>query len=444
MIGLYLHRDGLRFCAKLGGSFSIYDHPLDDREPWDSEWIEGAFEMAKVELSFSSKDDFRLLVDRPHAYAVAQSVPFGEKQLAQVLENYLEEECPEDIEDLQFDHLLLHSKGQHSTVLGFWIRKNILSAWCRYADEQALNSLDIQPAESMLLPDPKAEPSLKLSRDLQGNTRYCSLHMVDGLPHLTLGSLKSKSLEKAAQHLKLQGSHWSQLKQLLLDKELSEWQGLESALGIPHCEFFDSPIPSDPFSAAALEGAPILFQFRKGHFAQKGIGERLLAPLLIATCACCAWLGVWTWSNHHEAELTAKKVKNLRRSKAELWTMLFPEKRVPSSRMSQQLEGYLKSLNNGSNNSEDDGNISSLQALGLLFSAIEADDDVLIERASIGKSINLTGSSRNQDRIYKLSEGFQDNKDFREPNITSTKRNKEGQAPIYQFRFSTAYTGDEP
>jgi len=139
--------------------------------------------------------------------------------------------------------------------------------------------------------------------------------------------------------------------------------------------------------------------------------------------------------------MTKKKV--MTQNKNKVWKRLFPERPVPKSRMSEQMKGHYKVFTGEDKNNSNEEHISSLQALGLLFTNIKPDDEVLIERASIGKSITLTGTSAMQDRIYNLSEGFKNNKDFREPNITSTKRGKEGEAPVYQFRFSTAYIGDE-
>ena len=443
MIGLYLHRDGLRFCAQNGDAMSIYDHDLDDRPPWNESWIESGFELAKAELNFTFREDFRLLVDRPHAIAVSQSVPFGEKQLPQVLENFLEEELPEDIEDFQFDYRVLHTKGTQSAVLGFWIRKKLLSAWCHFSDEQAFNSLDIQPAESVLLPSAQAMPTLRIYKDLQQRIRFGSLQIIEGLPQMTLGILPSSQPEKLEKLLRLQGCRNDNISQLEIDPECSELFVLQEKFNIPERKETSPVIPSDPFSSFAFDDAFFDLQFRKGEFVQKGVAERLLYPTLLATLAICAWLGSLSWANHQQAKTLFNKTQSLSHNKAKVWKRLFPQKRVPQSRMTQQMEGYYKEFTGETKNNSDEEHISSLQALGLLFTSIEPDDEVLIERASIGKSITLTGTSADQNRIYKLSEGFKNNSDFREPNITSTKRGKEGEAPLYQFRFSTAYTGDQ-
>jgi hypothetical protein len=443
MIGLYLHRDGLRFCAQSGDSMVIYDHDLDDRPPWNESWIESGFELAKAELKFTFREDFRLLVDRPHAMAVSQSVPFGEKQLPQVLENFLEEELPEDIEDFQFDYRVLHTKGTQSAVLGFWIRKKLLTAWCHFSDEQAFNSLDIQPAESVLLPSAQAMPTLRIYKDLQQRVRFGSLQIIEGLPQMILGILPSAQADKLEKLLRLQGSRNDNISQLEIDPELSELFVLQEKFNIPERKENSPAIPSDPFSSFAFNDAFFDLHFRKGEFVQKGISERLLYPVLIATVALCAWLGTVTWANHQSAQTMTNKTKVLSLNKNKVWKRLFPQKRVPQSRMSEQMKGHYKEFTGESNNKSDDEHISSLQALGLLFTSIKPDDEVLIERASIGKSITLTGTSAMQDRIYNLSEGFKKNSDFREPNITSTKRGKEGETPVYQFRFSTAYIGDE-
>jgi type II secretory pathway component PulL len=421
----------------------MYDHEFDDRSPWDESWIESGFDLARSELAFSYKDDFRLLVDRPHSFAVAQSVPFGEKQLGQILENYLEEELPEDIEDFQFDYQVLHSQGQQSAILGFWIRKKLLASWCHFADERSFNSLDIQPAEGVLLPSASSQPTLRIVKDIQGGVRFSSLHLVSGLPHLTLGRLPKVNLPKLKQFLQLQGTHKDSLQLLEIDPELTELMEIQSHLSIPNKADLSPRLPGDPFTPAACNTDGLQLNFRKGEFAQKGLGERLVAPLAIATLALCTWVGGLTYANHQEAKLIAKKTNGLRQTKNQIWKELFPKRRVPKSRMAQQMEGMLKEMNGEGKKSTDEEHISSLQALGMLFSHIEPNDEVLIQRANIGKkSINLSGSASNQDDVYKLSQGFKNNGDFQEPNITSTKGGKEGEPPVYKFRFSTTYTGE--
>ena len=438
MIGLYLHREGLRFCIKRDEAWLVYDHALENQKPWDENWIVSAFELAKADLGLTFNENFVLLVDRPHAYCTAQSVPFGEKQLPQVLENYLEEEIPEDIEDYQFDFRVLHSKGVHSSVLGFWIRRRILEAWCHFADENSLNSLDIQPAESYLLPPMGSEPRLTLYLDMQGQIRYSCLVHIEGFPQLTLGLLsKDVSLEHAIKTFRLQGSQWGMVPEIMLDSRLISLSGLHKALGIAKESFFEAHAQLDPFCELAFNNAGLKLDFRKGEFAQRGILERVIWPAAIALLAITLWMVSLSYKTYCEAKNLRADGDQVRVQKAQIWKKLFPDKRVPESRMASQMEGYYKAMS-GQDSQESDSEASSLQVLGRLFSYIKPDEALQIEKVSIGKNISISGTGTNYNHINQtMKMGFKDQKEFEFPQTSEVDRG----AGLRGFTFNTKYLG---
>lgn len=442
MIAILLHRSGARFSRIDKAEVLSYDHDFDERQPWDPDWLASAFEMAQLDLNFGPTDDLMLLIDRPYTHSVAQSVPFTEKQLPQVLENYLEEEIPSDIESFQFDYRLLSSKGQHSAVLGFWIPKNILSTWCQFADENAFNSLDIQPAELYLFDFSEDKSNFTITKDLDGHLRYAGLNLKDTLPQLTLGSwLPSCSPELAIKTLRLQGSDWKRYQKITLDHQLQSWAEHFGQLGLEQNDLRFKTFGDDPFCEAALQGTPTGLDFRRGEFAQKGILERILWPCAMATLFLSGWILTLGWSAFEESQLIDKKVSELNQEKRHIWKELFPNKRVPQTRMESQMKGLYKNMTGeGINNQGEEEQASSLQALGLLFTHISPDDDIIIEDAIIDKSIIIKGVSTDAESVAKLSEGFGNNNPFEDPNISTTDKGRNPEYPT-TFRFTTRYTG---
>lgn len=423
-----------------GEGFEVYDHSFDDRRSWDQDWIAEAFEKGREELHFSSKDDFRLLVDQPWAHSVAQSVPFGEKQLPDVLENYLEEELAEDIENYRFDYRVLHTQAQHSAVIGFWIHAQVLSSWCAFADEMALNSFDVQPAELALIPEKIETKELTLLKDLAGRVRFSAFTMENGLPQLTLGSLVGgMGLDKLVQALRFQGGQWSSMDAIRLDSQLEEFKGLGDVLGIAELREFDQKIQGDPFSSWQLEDRSLRLHYRKGDLAQKGMEERLLIPCGVLTIFLCLYLGVMAWSRYELADREELQKRVYQQKRTSIWKSLFPNERVPNSRMVELMEGKRKVIMGDSGDTKKDGEeISSLQVFGKLFTFIEPEEAVFIERANIGKTIQLSGKSTDQPSVYRLGEGFADRSVFRQPNINATQKGES-----FIFKFSTAYVGEE-
>lgn len=441
MIGLVLHQQGIRFASTQGSEFAIYDHELDGEKPWDPAWVSAAFECGKASLGFSERDDFRLMVDTPWSHAVAQNVPFGEKQLEQVLENYLEEEFPDDIEDYAFDYRLLDRQSSSCSVLGFWIHADILRAWTSLADELSLNALDIQPAEEALLARAK-DHRLDICTDLQGRLRYSLFLKGESLPQLTLGLLPATtSPQRLLTHLKLQGGNWAQVSGVDLELGLEDHKESLEKLGLSNIETTRPALPGDPFSPHALDfstAAPL--QFRKGEFAQKGIAERLVWPATVLGFALCILFLALSWSNV-KATQDAHTEKRIHEAQmAAIWKKLFSD-RPPKSRMVQNMEGRYKAMTGTDTKPGDEKEISSLQVLGKLFSYLGKDDLITIEKIVITKSIQISGFASDQERIYRMNEAFQNQTDFKKPNITSQDRSND-EGPRFTFRFSTSYLGE--
>ena len=105
------------------------------------------------------------------------------------------------------------------------------------------------------------------------------------------------------------------------------------------------------------------------------------------------------------------------------------------------MKGLYKNMTgDGGNSQGQDEQASSLQALGLLFTHISPDDDIIIEDAIIDKSIILKGVSTDADSVAKLSEGFGGNNPFEAPNVSTTDKGRNPDYPT-TFRFTTRYTG---
>lgn len=408
-------------------------------EPEDLETI---FREAQNQLKFSNREDFRLLVDFPLCHSVSQSVPFPENQLAQVLENYLEEELPYDIEDYSFDYKVLASKGTNSSVLGFWIQRQVLKAWTQLADELSLNSIDIQPAEMALLDEISEQPSLILTTDFDGNLRYCSLMQLGVMPNFVLGSIPSHQIdvESVAKILRFSVSNWEGVSSIRLSKELKSLEGMKDTLQVQSFEVIDDENFCDPFSHYATGGKAELknlsFNYRKGDFAQRGLEERILWPVVLLAICLIGTLGVMSWQKYQLKLREKQKLVLLKRQKMEIWKKLYPGQKFPPSRTLNRMQANYKEATGTTGKGKDDNEkTSSLQILGKLFTYIKPDDEVLIERVTISKrSVTMRGHAPDAERAYRLGEGFKNQSEFKTPNLSVTFKEKKG---VNDFKFNT-------
>jgi type II secretory pathway component PulL len=196
----------------------------------------------------------------------------------------------------------------------------------------------------------------------------------------------------------------------------------------------------DPFSLAALQDDRPLLNFRKGEFVQKGILERIVWPISISALCLFAWLISMTWSNLHQAKLVEKGSAQLRQEQKDIWKALFPNKRPPQSRMASQMQGLYGNMTGEGDSHGNEERASVLQTLGLLFTHISPDEDVLIEKAILDKSINLSGVCNNTNSIAQLTEKFKGQTKFKEPSVDTNNKGRNPDYPI-TFKFSTEYLG---
>lgn len=441
MIGIYQARDHILFLAKGKGEVKPYRTDILSDE-MGRESLRTIFEEARKEVGFTRRDDFRLLLDFPLSHCVSQSVPFPEKQLGQVLENYLEEELPENIENFVFDYQLLYSKEQRSSVLGFWMRRDLLKLWCELADELSLNSLDIQPAELALLPDSADAPSLLLREDHQKLLRFSCMSLRDGLPHLCMGRL-SASLQdhRLTQTLQLMGPEWSEVREIRTTSNLSGIANkLKEQLGIARVEILKVARPEIFFLDWALEdkttavGSRAL-QYRRGEFAQRGLGEKILIPVMVIALALFALLLSQVWSTQLELKRQRAMNEALNAQTHQVWKKLFPGVEKPRNlSVLRALQDRYNQMTIG--DLEDDANISALQAMGLLFKYIESYQGLNIETISISNiSVSIKGTADTLDTLDRLEAGFNNEaamKDFNKPN-----KNHQAKEKGFQFTFST-------
>ncbi|MBF0197181.1 MAG: hypothetical protein HQL32_05705 [Planctomycetes bacterium] len=441
-IGIYINAERLRFYSTAGESIITFDQDLKDEEGQELS-IYDLFSNAQDELDFSPSEDFRLLVDFPLCHSVVQTVPFPEGQLAQVLENYLEEELPCDLEDCCFDYRVLASKGSHTSAIGFWISRKVVAQWSELSDELSLNSLDIQPAEMTFLPDFKAEPKLSLTQDGWGKVRYSCFVMRENLPSFSLGALPASSSnpESLAKLLLFQGTDWANIKKIECASSLENYEALPELLGIEEAEFIKMPEDESPDSFALYALAKqnpitdVQFNYRKGEFARKGMDQYIALPIILISLALTGFIGSVAWKKYDDTEKSKMMLTQITESKKEMWTKLYPTERFNSSRLLHKLKDRLGVLNKeGGDIPQDESQVSALQVLGKLFSYIDSDEGVMVLKASITSSISLTGTAENSESVFELSKNFKNQDVFKEPEISdSPNRSGEGRS----FKFNT-------
>ena len=459
MVGIYCSKNLIRFSRPdKKGQMVRQEYMLGGEEVEQvSATIESIFKTAQKELGFNAVEDFRLLVDFPLCYSIAQMVPFPESQLAQVLENYLEEELPNDIEDYAFDYQVLESKGASSSILAFWIKRSVLQEWSELANEWSLNSLDIQPAEMALIKSSLGdEPTVDFQLDPLKRVRYCSLLQKNQLPHLTIGMFKdSDSDENIKKTLQFSLTDLSDIKKCTIHPELSQIETIKSVINCEQNESFETTRFVDCFEEYAVDNPKIKqLNYRKGDFAQKGIEEKVLIPVIILFVAILSCIGAFAWKNHQLHSNEKIRQAALQKQMKNNFQMLAPGIPVPKSNSVKlrinELKRALGIQNNNSKSKKDDNkNFSALQTLGQLFLYIEQDPEVVITRASLNsKSINLTGTTTEQERAYKLKTLFKNQKIFETPDVRATKVRKvvaaenpgdaETEDIKYKFTFKTS------
>lgn len=440
MISIHANKKTLRFSAQAkNGSLQTREYSLENTGEAQTS-LENIFNMAQKELQFEVSDDFRLLVDFPLCHSIAQMVPFPESQLSQVLENYLEEELAEDIEDYVFDFHTLAAKGTNSSILAFWIKRSVMEEWSDLANEYGLNSLDIQPAE-MALVDLKSEVNtLQIQPDLNGSLRFSYLSNKDMLPHLCIGSLSTHdSPETIQQIFKMNITDISDLKRCILHPKIENKSVITDILSCDEKLEYDDSKYADLFEEYGLHENHKVLNYRKGEFAQKGIEEKIMIPVMLVFLALCASIFSLIYKNKKVEKSYERRVHLMQRQQQNIWKELIPDKKMPKSRIIPTLitAGGLKTEEDSSK-SGDDTAYSALQDLGQLFLYIAEDDDVLITRAAInGKSISLKGTSIELPRVYKLGEGFKNQDKYNAPRIKGTESKKDDQK-IYKFTFNTS------
>jgi hypothetical protein len=460
MVGIYCSKNLVRFSRPgKAGEIVSKEYQLGGEDVDQvTATVESIFKTAQKDFGFTAAEDFRLLIDFPLCQSVAQMVPFPESQLSQVLENYLEEELPNDIEDYAFDYQVLESKGANSSILAFWIKRTVLQEWTDLANEWSLNSLDVQPAEMAMVKDSLSDSCIQFQNDPLGRIRYCGLVQRNQLPHMTVGMFKETDApENIKRILKFSFTDLSQVNRCIVHPEIANPEMFKEIIGCENIEMVETATYADCFMEYSLQpGKAKQLDYRKGEYSQKGIEEKVLIPaiiLLIATLSCIA---AFSWKNIKLVQAEDLRQEAMLKQKVDIWDTLFyeekypfPAKRIDRLQVSdmERLGGVVVSTN--SNKKGTDHDFSALQTLGQLFEYIAQDKEVLITRATINKkSISLIGTTTEQERAYKLKELFKNQERFEVPDVKATKVTKtikseiEGAPPEkethFKFTFKTS------
>jgi len=463
MVGIYCSKNFIRFSrpSKTGEIISKEYSLGGDEVDQAMATVESIFKTAQKDIGFGVSEDFRMLVDFPLCQSVAQMVPFTEAQLGQVLENYLEEELPNDIEDYAFDFQVLDSKAGSSSILAFWIRRSLLEEWTELANEYSLNSLDIQPAEMAMVKDSLNEPSIQFQKDPLGRVRFCSLLQKEQLPHLMLGMFKDNdSPENIQKVLKFSLTDLSGIKKCFIHPDLSNIDLIKGFVNCESYEEIETSLYADCFMEYSLKSPDNKqLDYRKGEFAQKGIEEKVLIPAVLLFIALLSCIGAFAWKNYKLNKAEGQRKTAYEQQTRSNWKKLLPGEPFPKSIVPRIQRDELArkggvAIVDSNKSKDDDQNFSSLQALGQLFLFIEQDKEVLITRAAINKkSITLIGTTSEQDRAYKLKSLFKNQSTFEMPDIKASKIKKIIPPEVkgmpaeekihYKFTFKTSLKKDE-
>ncbi|MBF0246116.1 MAG: hypothetical protein HQL31_12755, partial [Planctomycetes bacterium] len=446
-IGIYINQDQVVFSKK--GKDGIFDHlpkslQDEDGNPLD---VKTLFIDAQEKMQFTTREDFRIVVDFPLCHVVAQMVPFAEKRLAQVLENYLEEELPADIDMYFFSFRVIRATETGSSVLGFWIRRSVLDEWCDLAEELSLNSLDIQPAELALLPGVNEENRLFLRLDHNRMLRYSCFLDSEALSCLSLGRIPGgeNDPEAMARILNFSGPDGSKVDALMLSPELEHLRPVAQKLGIENCDILrdEDEYRICSWAVEADEKPPFtgLFNFRKEDYAPRGAADKVLIPAILLTLSLTILLLAQSWSIRREAQVLEGEIALIKEEKLKVAQELYPKVKFHEGTMKRQLEGFNNLLDEGvtDESAADVKSTSALQDLGLLFKYIDPKTKALIERLSISKQIRMQGSTEDIAIVDSLRRGFGDQILFKIPDINIAPVNtKEGETPKQNFTFTTA------
>lgn len=436
MIGVYHNENKIVFCSKgKGGKYDFFEAPFDTTS-FSLDSLKTVLDAARKELRFSLKTDYRIAVDFPLCHSTAQNVPYAQQQLDMVLENYLEEELPENMDNFAFDYHCFESKDNHSAIVAFWLRRDLLAAWTDLAEEYSINSIDFQPAELALLPPNFKDPVLTLRLGPGDQIRYGCFQIIDLYPSLSLGMFhRGTSAEKAAKILSFTGTGWNRIQLLQYDPELEHLKPLAGALGIEKTEV-KTDDHEHAFAIWACEAdrisGQLLFRYRKGEFAPKGLAEKITAPILLLAFSIMAVLSVLIYQNMEMAKNLNTAKEELERRDKKYWKQLLPDARYESSRTAERMDSH-RELLSGSGRDEDNVHQSALQMLGKAFKGITSDEKLLVTEINIDlKAINIDGLADNHEDIAAFENELNDNPTF-EDSTVKISGNKDGKS---KFRIN--------
>ncbi len=438
MIGIYHAKAFILYAkAQADGELKDFRYELSADLDLENE-VSSSFEAARHELGFSNRDDFQVIVDCPLAYAIAQTVPFAEKQLPQVAENYLEDELPDDIDDFVFDYHVLSSESARSAILGNWIKRNVLSAWAELAEASSLNSLSLQPAEFSLLKPLDESGTLVLRHDPEGRLRWGLLVYKNNQVSMVTGRLPNLkfSLEEAARCFALLSIPHDQIVKIEAPESLRELaEHLSAKWGKTPVEILSADNDLLAFShwACGLEPPAFSFNYRKGEFAPRALHEKVLVPACIFLLALIFLVQAMAWKTRKEVLAENVATQRIIAEKIKIFSSLFPNDPVPHhGSIVKKLQDKYGELGTGDLDPDSEKE-SSLQTIGSLFKGLDIDKQTLITDINISNGINMRGSVPDSVLAARIESSLQENAHFDPPNLRTTLGKSEGDPMTFQL-----------